>query len=154
MLLLAVSDIRISAFNNYFLKAQTLRQRVKADFDRVFAARNVLSVTPKPEDSGPEVDVLLHPSAIRTAPRLPIGESVKDDASSGLDAYTQDVLTVPASLAGLPALSMPAGLGDDGWPVGVTVVGQWGCDETVLQFGTEVERILANTDEQSTNGVQ
>jgi aspartyl-tRNA(Asn)/glutamyl-tRNA(Gln) amidotransferase subunit A len=141
----STSNLLSSAFDNYFLKAQTLRQRVKADFDHIFAAQNVLSSTAKPE-CGPEVDILLHPSAIRTAPHLPHENSDAEDALSGLDAYTQDVLTVPASLAGLPALSMPVGLGTDGWPIGVTVAGQWGCDDMVLQVGTEVERVFATTD--------
>jgi hypothetical protein len=55
----------------------------------------------------------------------------------------QDVLTVPASLAGLPALSVPGGLaGDDGWPVGVSVVGQWGADDFVLEVGGLVEGVV------------
>jgi aspartyl-tRNA(Asn)/glutamyl-tRNA(Gln) amidotransferase subunit A len=139
---LAIADLACSAFDNYFLKAQTLRQRVKSDFDNVFAARNVLSATPV-RDDGPKVDILLHPSAICTAPRLPSADSAAGDASSALDAYTQDVLTVPASLAGLPALSIPAGLGADGWPIGVTVVSQWGCDDAVLRMGAHVEQMLA-----------
>lgn len=85
------------------------------------------------------VDVIVHSSAIQTAPPLPDGsEEVSPDASS-LDAYVQDVLTVPASLAGLPALSVPAGQGSDGWPIGVSVVGQWGCDEMVLRVGEAIE---------------
>ena len=81
------------------------------------------------------IDVILHPSSIRTAPPL------SDARSEGLDTYVQDVLTVPASLAGLPALSVPAGLGSDGWPMGVSVVGQWGCEELVLRVGEVVERL-------------
>lgn len=84
--------------------------------------------------------VLLHPSAIRTAPPLLDADSSADTGDSVLDAYVQDVLTVPASLAGLPALSVPAGLGKDGWPVGVSVVGQWGCDEMVLDVGKVCEQ--------------
>jgi aspartyl-tRNA(Asn)/glutamyl-tRNA(Gln) amidotransferase subunit A len=72
--------------------------------------------------------VLIHPSAIRTAPVL-------SEPASGLESYVQDVLTVPASLAGLPALNVPAGLAEDGWPVGLSIVGQWGCDEMVLRLG-------------------
>lgn len=65
----------------------------------------------------------------------------------------QDVLTVPASLAGLPALSVPVPAAcreqskggvddaDDGWPVGVSVVGQWGCDELVLKVGEILEGV-------------
>ena len=84
--------------------------------------------------------MLLHPSAIRTAPLLHEAGSSQDSDSDGvLDAYVQDVLTVPASLAGLPAMSVPAGLGEDGWPVGVSIVGQWGCDEMVLDVGRACE---------------
>lgn len=50
------------------------------------------------------------------------------------------MLTVPASLAGLPALTVPAGLSEDGWPVGVSIVGQWGTDELVLGIGNFVEK--------------
>jgi len=62
----------------------------------------------------------LHLSAIRTAPRL--------DEQAGPDANTQDVLTVPVSLAGLPMLSVPIAVGAEGdaWLLGVSIVGQWG----------------------------
>lgn len=82
------------------------------------------------------MDVLLHPSAIRTAPPLETGAGAVN-----LDAYVQDVLTVPASLAGLPALSVPVTSEDDGWPVGLSVVGQWGCDAIVLKVGEFIEQV-------------
>ena len=98
------------------------------------------------------VDVLVHPSAIRTAPPLPTTETdLNDDAS--LDTYVQDVLTVPASLARLPALNVPIrdyterkAQGkvdelDDGWPIGISVVGQWGTDELVLEVGEALEEL-------------
>lgn len=81
------------------------------------------------------VHVLLHPSAVRTAPHL-------DEEQDGVDAYTQDVLTVPASLAGLPALSVPIAVGSgegDGWPLGVSIVGQWGSERMVLAVGLMIE---------------
>ena len=78
------------------------------------------------------MDVLIHPSAIRTAPWLD-GDSTT--SKSNLDSYLQDILTVPASLAGLPALSVPMGLGEDGWPVGASLVGQWGHEKTILNLG-------------------
>ena len=119
-----------SAFDNCFLQPQRIRNLVRRDFDRVFRAPNVLSAHPEINQGG--VDVLIHPSAIRTAPRLD-----EDNAGSGsnLGSYLQDVLTVLASLAGLPALSVPMGLGEDGWPVGVSLVGQWGHEKTVLNLG-------------------
>lgn len=57
----------------------------------------------------------------------------------GQSEYLQDLLTVPASLAGLPAMSVPAGRYTDGWPIGVSVVGQWGMEEVVFRAGNEVE---------------
>ena len=84
------------------------------------------------------VDVLIHPSAIQTAPILNKPEN------STLSAYVQDVLTVPASLAGLPALSVPVRKvndHEDQWPIGISVVGQWGTDEMVLAVGDAIESL-------------
>ncbi|PCH44569.1 amidase signature enzyme [Wolfiporia cocos MD-104 SS10] len=133
-ILLGTYALSADAFDNYFLQAQRVRKLIRADFDRVFKIPNVLQEGGTPSSEG--VHVLVHPSAIRTAPPLP-SRDLDPDAEDGaiLDAYVQDVLTVPASLAGLPAVSIPAGVGDDGWPVGVSVVGQWGCDDVVLAVG-------------------
>jgi len=133
-ILLGTYALTADAFDNYFLQAQRVRQHVRADFNKVFRMQNTLqSINSAPEEG---VDILIHPSAIRTAPRLDVADG---HDSSGLESYVQDVLTVPASLAGLPALSVPVGLGDDGWPVGVSLVGQWGCDKTVLSVGKIME---------------
>lgn len=109
-----------------------MRKLVKSDFDRVFCVPNALATNVSSSSEG--VHVLVHSSAIQTAPRLPESD-VASAESSTLDAYVQDVMTVPASLAGLPALSVPGGKGADGWPIGVSVVGQWGCDELVMRVG-------------------
>ena len=118
-----------------------MRELIKADFDRVFCIGSALSLNITSANTAEGVHVLIHPSAIQTAPLLPepdiAGGATKN--SSGLDAYVQDVMTVPASLAGLPALSVPGGQGADGWPIGVSVVGQWGCDELVLRLGEIIE---------------
>ncbi|KAI0343341.1 amidase signature enzyme [Trametopsis cervina] len=146
-ILLGTYALTADAFDNYFLQAQRVRRLVRADFDRVFRARNVLtsSETPAPSAEG-GVDVLLHPSAIRTAPALQHDAETNaytlKDSDDSLGAYLQDVLTVPASLAGLPALSVPAGVGEDRWPVGVSVIGQWGTDELVLKVGEEIETLV------------
>jgi aspartyl-tRNA(Asn)/glutamyl-tRNA(Gln) amidotransferase subunit A len=124
-----------SAFDNYFLQAQRLRQRIRDDFMRIFRVPDPLSARSAARRNEVGVDILLHPSAVRTAPHL-------DEAQDGLDAYTQDVLTVPASLAGLPALSVPIavrGGEGDGWPLGVSVVGQWGCERMALAVGGTIE---------------
>jgi aspartyl-tRNA(Asn)/glutamyl-tRNA(Gln) amidotransferase subunit A len=167
-ILLGTYALSADAFDNYFLQAQRVRQMVRDDFDRVFSIPNVLAseaMNSLSGDSVPKqdtvedirtdgVDVLIHPSAIRTAPLL---DDVLDYSKERdiLQDYVQDVLTVPASLAGLPAVgvpvrsaqSMPEGgvqdaeKGDgNGWPIGVSIVGQWGSDELVLKVGRVVEQ--------------
>jgi len=72
---------------------------------------------------------------------------LNEPEDSTLSAYMQDVLTVPASLAGLPALSVPVrkfmriNTYDDQWPIGISVVGQWGTDEMVLAVGGAIETL-------------
>ena len=80
------------------------------------------------------MDVVLHPTAIRSAPRL----DGSDDAPQE-SGYLQDLLTVPSSLAGLPSMSVPAG-NRDGWPVGVSIVGQWGMEEILFWAGRQIEK--------------
>ena len=113
---------------------------MRRDFDRVFRAPNVQSAPYETDKAG--VDVLIHPSAIRTAPRLD-----EDDTKSKsiLGSYLQDILTVPASLAGLPALSVPMGLGEDGWPVGASLVGQWGHEKVILSLGKVMGSLIKST---------
>lgn len=125
-----------SAFDNYFLQAQQIRKLVRDDFQRVFRHPSVLSTSSSLTDHT-GVDVLLYPTAIGTAPSL-------DDAKnmSELEVYLQDVLTVPTSLAGLPTLSVPVGLGEDGWPLGVSLAGQWAFDEAILKLGDIVEGLV------------
>ena len=126
-----ILDQRSSAFDNYFLQAQCLRQCIRDDFMGVFCVPNPLAQSVTWNKAG--VHVLLHPSAVHTAPHL--------DEQDGLDMYMQDVLTVPASLAGLPTLSVPNAVGGerDGWPLGVSIIGQWGCESMVLAVGVIIE---------------
>ncbi|CAL1714476.1 unnamed protein product [Somion occarium] len=139
-ILLGAYALTADAFDNYFLQAQRVRKLIRADFNKIFHVANPLNSThsPEPQSEVRGVHVLLHPSAIRTAP--PLDDAlIRDD---GLEAYVQDVLTVPASLAGLPALNVPAGLAEDGWPVGVSVVAQWGCDEMAMEVGKIIQEIV------------
>lgn len=141
-ILLGTYALTADAFDNYFLQAQRIRGHVRRDFDRVFRHPCALLERPFPPEDG--VDVLLHPSAIRTAP--PLDRRAQEShsggkAALGLSEYLQDIMTVPASLAGLPALSIPAGTGADRWPVGVSVVGQWGCDNLVMHVGKAIEEL-------------
>lgn len=128
-----------SAFDNYFLAAQNLREQLRYEMDTVFIKSNPLRQAPTESkitslDAG--VDILLYPSAISAAPTLEEAQS----NSTGVGTYVQDVLTVPASLAGLPAASCPVQLQESHeLPVGVQVVGQWGDDDLVLQVAQMLE---------------
>jgi aspartyl-tRNA(Asn)/glutamyl-tRNA(Gln) amidotransferase subunit A len=121
-----------SAFNNSYLKALQLRHRLRNDFNAVFRSTHPLSRLDregsKNETPPHGVDFLLHLTTIQTAPRL-------DSLDTKSDGYAQDLLTVPASLAGLPCISIPGGLGDDGWPVGISLTGQWGSENGLLEVG-------------------
>ncbi|KAF9269229.1 amidase signature enzyme [Marasmius fiardii PR-910] len=153
-ILLGTYALTAGAFDNYFLQAQKVRQLVRNDFDRIFRWPNLRTAEGRssPSLSTEGVDVLIHPSAIRTAPLLtrePVS-ATNGDSADPLDTYLQDVLTVPASLAGLPALNIPVSTtqegnvstdtgDDDGWPVGVSIVGQWGCDRLIMDLGMVLE---------------
>ncbi|WVQ83819.1 hypothetical protein IAT38_005963 [Cryptococcus sp. DSM 104549] len=127
-------------FNNTYLKALYLRRLLRQDYQSAFRIPHPLS---SPTPSSPPtilsdgVDLILHPTAIRTAPPLFPTESTT--TADGQSEYLQDSLTVPASLAGLPAMSVPAGKDEDGWPVGVSVTGQWGMEGMVFRLGRAVE---------------
>lgn len=84
------------------------------------------------------VDFLLHPTSTQIAPLL---SAVQD----GKTEYMQDLLTVPASLAGLPSMSIPGGR-RDGMPVGVSVTGQWGSEEVLFTAGKVIEEWVSEAD--------
>jgi aspartyl-tRNA(Asn)/glutamyl-tRNA(Gln) amidotransferase subunit A len=100
-------------YDAYYKKAQAVRTLIKQDFDNVFA----------------NVDVLITPTA--PTPAFAIGEKSKDP----LQAYLADIMVSPASLAGVPAISIPGGKTKDGLPVGVQIIGARLKEETVLRVG-------------------
>jgi aspartyl-tRNA(Asn)/glutamyl-tRNA(Gln) amidotransferase subunit A len=87
-------------YDAYYTKAQKVRTLIADDFQKAF--RNV--------------DVLLTPTAPSTA--FAIGEKMDDPVAM----YLNDIFTVPASLAGLPAISLPTGLDEDGLPLGLQLI--------------------------------
>ncbi|WWD00208.1 hypothetical protein V866_007117 [Kwoniella sp. B9012] len=120
-------------FNNTYLKALHLRQLLRKDYQNIFRIPHPLSPSSVSQNQA-GVDMILHPTAIRTAPVLGAKEA------KGSNEYQQDLLTVPASLAGLPCISVPAGKGQDGWPLGVSLTSQWGMEGLVFRLGMAVER--------------
>ena len=122
------AELTGSEFNNTYLKALHLRHLLRDELSRTFRIENVLSAK-KARSEG--IDLLLHPTAVQTAPLL--------SAAKGKSEYQQDLLTVPASLAGLPAMSVPAG-SSDGLPIGMSLMGQWGMENTVFAVGKHIEK--------------
>lgn len=152
-ILLGAYTLSAEAMDNYFLQAQCVRRVVRRDFDRVFGLGNPLvdeedeppfDLSDMPEDVemqsklGPaQVDFLLCPTAPTLAPG---GNEVK--GMGALEGYVNDVFTVPASLAGLPAVSVPLAVEGDGRWAGLQVVGQFWDDARLLAVAREVREVL------------
>ena len=104
-------------YDAYFTKAQKVRTLIKRDFTNAFA----------------DCDFILTP----TAPSAAFG--LNEKMSDPLAMYLNDVFAVPASLAGLPAMSVPGGLDSQGLPLGLHLIGRE-CDEQgVLNAALAVE---------------
>ncbi len=108
-------------YDAYYLKAQKVRTLIAGDFRRAFET----------------VDVLLTPTTPSAA--FAIGEKMDDPIAM----YLNDVFTVPASLAGLPAISVPAGLSAGGLPLGLHLIGRPFDEETVLRAAHALETAAA-----------
>jgi aspartyl-tRNA(Asn)/glutamyl-tRNA(Gln) amidotransferase subunit A len=141
-ILLGAFTLSADAIDNYFIQAQKVRRLVSEDFNRVFAAPNPLIDEYEGNEEG--VDVLLCP----TAPTLP--PSLSDvNHQEPLDAYMNDVFTVPASLAGLPAISVPMPIAEEDRnhflrdneiteTAGMQIIGQFGYDSLVLDVARQL----------------
>ncbi len=105
-------------YGKYYAKAQAARQQVKNDFTRLFR----------------EVDVLAGPTMPTIAFRL--GEK-----ADPLSMYLSDILTVPANLAGVPAISVPCGT-VEGMPVGLQIMGRPFEDEVVIDTAYAYEQAV------------
>ena len=105
-------------YDAYYLKAQKVRQLIKKDFD----------------DSFKKIDAILTPSTPSSA--FKIGEKTNDPVSM----YLNDIFTVPVNLAGLPALSMPAGVDKQGHPLGLQLIGKALDEQKILNIGYAFEK--------------
>lgn len=105
-------------YDAYYLKAQKVRARIAEDFTKAYE----------------QCDVILTPTAPSTA--FAIGEKQDDPIAM----YLNDVFTVPASLAGLPGISVPAGLANDGLPLGLQLLGRPFDEETLLRVAGVLEQ--------------
>ena len=142
-ILLGAYSLSASAIDNYFIQAQKVRRMVQHDFDRVFAMDNPLLSKRSGVPVSEKVDLLLTPTAPSTPPTL-----ASLTSRSSVETYGDDVMTVPASLAGLPAISLPVPFESNHGekkqisPVGLQVIAQYGDDDMVLEFARYLEKLL------------
>lgn len=105
-------------YDAYYLKAQKIRRLIKQDFEKVFDI----------------VDVILTPTAPTAA--FAIGDKAMQDP---VTMYLNDVFTIPASMAGLPAMNVPIGLSGEGMPLGLQLIGKAFDEGTVLKAAAALE---------------
>ena len=104
-------------YDAYYLKAQKVRKLIKKDFDNSFR----------------KVDAILTPSTPSSA--FKIGEKTSDPISM----YLNDIFTVPVNLAGLPAISLPAGQDSQGRPLGLQLISNSLDEQRMLNIAFAIE---------------
>ena len=107
-------------YDAYYLRAQKVRTLIKRDFEKSFADG---------------IDAILTP----TTPSAAFGLGERGSASP-VEMYLNDVFTVTVNMAGLPAISVPAGLDAQGLPLGLQLIGQPFAEETLFALGAAIER--------------
>ena len=108
-------------YDAYYLKAQKVRRLIKQDFDTAYES----------------VDAILTPATPTAA--FPVGRKVDDPVTN----FLNDVFTVPANLAGLPGMAVPAGLNADGLPLGLQILGRPFDEATLYSIGRVIEDAAA-----------
>jgi aspartyl-tRNA(Asn)/glutamyl-tRNA(Gln) amidotransferase subunit A len=104
-------------YDAYYLKAQKVRSLIKRDFDTAFQ----------------EVDVILTPTT--PSPAFALGEKSGDP----VEMYLSDIFTVTVNMAGLPGISVPAGLSSEGTPLGLQLIGRPFDEETLFRTARAIE---------------
>jgi aspartyl-tRNA(Asn)/glutamyl-tRNA(Gln) amidotransferase subunit A len=104
-------------YDAYYLKAQKVRTLIRRDFDEAFG----------------KVDVLLTPTT--PGPAFGIGEVIGDP----IQMYLNDIFTVTANMAGLPGISVPAGLSSEGTPLGLQLIGPAFGEPTLFRAAQAIE---------------
>ena len=121
-IMLGTYTLSAGYYDAYYLKAQKIRTLIKEDFEKAFQ----------------KVDVILTP--VSPTPAFKIGEKIEDP----LTMYLSDIFTIGVNLAGLPALSLPAGKTQNrslalGLPVGLQIIGKAFEEEKILEVGAFFE---------------
>lgn len=112
----------LSKHGDSYLKAQKVRELIKKDYDSIFC----------------DADLILSPIAPSVAPRF---ESIK----SPLEMYLSDLYTISVNLAGLPALSLPVGVNDEGLPIGMQLIARGFDEQSLFDASLGLERELSQS---------
>ena len=110
-------------YDAYYLKAQKVRRLIRDDFQRAFE----------------KCDVILTPTT--PTPAFPIGDRSMQE--NPLTMWLNDVFTVSVNLAGLPAMSLPAGLSESGLPLGLQLIGRAFDEGTIFKTASALEKDMA-----------
>ena len=105
-------------YDAFYLKAQKVRTLINAEFEEAFKG----------------VDIILTPTTPGAA--FPLGAKLNDPYAM----YLNDIYTLPASVAGLPAISVPAGLTPEGLPIGLQLIGNFSDEGRIIQTAHAFER--------------
>ncbi len=108
-------------YDAYYLKAQKVRKLIKNDFDKCFK----------------NIDAILTPSTPSSA--FKVGEKTNDPISM----YLNDIFTVPANLAGIPAISIPAGQDNHGRPLGLQLISKALEEQKILNIAFAMEKNIS-----------
>ncbi|MEE6287565.1 Asp-tRNA(Asn)/Glu-tRNA(Gln) amidotransferase subunit GatA [Georgenia sp. MJ173] len=119
-IILGTHALSAGHYDAYYGSAQQVRTLIQRDFAAAFE----------------QADLLVSPTTPTTA--FPIGERIDDPMAM----YLMDVATIPANLAGIPGISVPSGLSDDGLPVGFQALAPARQDARLYRVGAVLERLL------------
>ena len=117
-ILLGTFVLSAGYYEAYYLKGLKVRTLIKQDFDDAFQ----------------KVDLILGPTA--PTPAFKIGEKMSDP----LSMYLSDIYTIPANLAGIPAMSLPGGFSKEGLPIGIQLAAKPFAEETIFRAAHAFEQ--------------
>ena len=120
-IILGTYSLSSGYYEDYYLKAQKVRAIIRAEFNKAFD----------------EVDCIITPTSPTTA--FKIGEKIEDP----LKMYLSDIFTIPANLAGIPAISIPCGFTSSNLPVGLQILADAFDEETIFKVAYNYQK---NTD--------
>ncbi|MCE2687429.1 MAG: Asp-tRNA(Asn)/Glu-tRNA(Gln) amidotransferase subunit GatA [Rickettsiales bacterium] len=111
-------------YDAYYKKAQQVRRLILEDFKQAFT----------------KIDAILTPATPNSA--FPIDSSKNLTSQDPIKIYLNDMFTIPANLAGLPAMSVPAGFDSDGLPLGLQIISKHFDEQTMLNVALAIEESL------------